>query len=62
MNSLEKIKTRAQGDANREGKPAAILNLNQFQPLYVIRAWDDRYIGDRQLVARVTPATIDQGG
>ena len=57
MTQLEQIKARAQSDANREGKPLAILNLNPYAPLYVIRGWDDRYetIGHRDFVAKIEP-------
>lgn len=53
---------RAQDAANRANSPMAVLNLNPISPLYVVRDWDDRFIGSRDLVARITPATIDQGG
>lgn len=46
----ERIMAMAQRDANREGKPMAVLNLNQFSPLYVVRAWDERYVGHRDLL------------
>jgi hypothetical protein len=58
----QQIMQKAQQTANQLNKPVAVLNLNQFSPLYVIREWDDRYIGDKSLVGRVVPATIDQGG
>jgi hypothetical protein len=51
----EQILKRAQLDANREGKVVAVLNLNPYSPLYVIRQWDDRYQGHRDLVAKVCP-------
>lgn len=37
MNKLEKIRKLAKQDANRIGRPLAILNLNSFNPLYVVR-------------------------
>jgi hypothetical protein len=52
---LEKVKGRAQFAANLEGKPMAILNLNQFSPLYVIRTWVDDMAGTRQLVCKIDP-------
>lgn len=66
-NTLETVTARAQRDANRENCPVAILNLNpHFAPLYVIRRWDDsmlRHDGRGwTLVARIVPATIEQGG
>ena len=51
----DQIMKRAQLDANREGKPMAVLNLNPYAPMYVIREWSDRYEGNRDLVAKVTP-------
>jgi hypothetical protein len=55
MTPLEQITVRAQHAANREGRPMAVLNLNSYSPLYVVRDWDDSFEGDRQLVARVEP-------
>jgi hypothetical protein len=49
----ERILAQAQRDANREGRPMAVLNLNPYSPLYVIREWDQRYEGSRELIARV---------
>jgi hypothetical protein len=46
---------QAQRTANREGKALAVLNLNQFSPIYVVRDWDDRFIGQRELVTRIDP-------
>jgi hypothetical protein len=31
------------------------LNLNAFSPIYVVRDWHDRLIGQRELVARIDP-------
>ncbi len=45
----------AQRTANREGKPMAVLNLNPFSPIYVVRDWDDRFTGAIDLVARIDP-------
>lgn len=39
MDKLDKIRVIAQRDADRTGKPLAILNLNRYNPLYVIRTW-----------------------
>lgn len=55
MNELEKIKARAQADANREGKPLMIFNLNRFSPLYVIRTYDERALSRASLVAVIRP-------
>ncbi len=52
----DKIFAKAQSDANRENKPMAVLNLNvSGAALYVVRFWDDRYQGARDLVGRVNP-------
>lgn len=57
--TLERIKVMAQRDANRTGDKLAILNLNRFNPMYVIRNWNDKFQGDPQLVMVVNPeATI----
>jgi hypothetical protein len=53
--SKERAIADAQRSANREGKAMVVLNLNQFSPLYVVRDFDTRYEGDRQLVAVVQP-------
>lgn len=37
MNNLERAKELAQRTADRAGKPMAVLNLNRFSPLYVVR-------------------------
>jgi len=37
MATLESVRKLAQRDANRIGRPLAILNLNRFSPLYVVR-------------------------
>lgn len=52
---LEKVKGRAQFAADLEKKAMAVLNLNQFSPLYVIRTWADDMEGDRHLVCKVDP-------
>lgn len=52
---LEQVKGRAQFAANLERKPMAVLNLNQFSPLYVIRTWSDDMEGDRHLVCKIEP-------
>jgi antitoxin (DNA-binding transcriptional repressor) of toxin-antitoxin stability system len=51
----------AQRTANREGKSMAVLNLNSFSPLYVVRDWRDGLAnysglaGHGELVARIDP-------
>lgn len=52
---LNKVKDRAQLAADLEKKPMAVLNLNQYSPLYVIRDWDERMAGSRQLVCKIEP-------
>ena len=37
MTQLDKIRALAQRDANRIGRPLAVLNLNPYSPLYVVR-------------------------
>jgi hypothetical protein len=37
MNQLEQVRREAKRDATRCGRPLAILNLNPFRPLYVVR-------------------------
>jgi hypothetical protein len=44
----------AQRTANREGKPMAVLNLNPFGALYVVRDYDPSMLG-RELVSIVGP-------
>jgi hypothetical protein len=46
---------RAQEDADRSGETLAVLNLNPYSPLYVIRNWRDAFEGHRELVAKITP-------
>ena len=36
--TLENIRKMARREANRAGKPMAILNLNRFSALYVVRS------------------------
>lgn len=56
---LEQVKGRAQFAANLERKPVAVLNLNACGTLYVIRNWDDRMQGDRQLICKIEPHPIN---
>ncbi len=55
MNDLNKIKARAQQDANREQAKMMVFNLNRFSALYVIRNYDERAIGSDSLVAVIEP-------
>jgi hypothetical protein len=43
MNDLAKITKMAQDAANRANAPMAILNLNRYGKLYVVREWQDCY-------------------
>ena len=45
----------AQAEANRASAPMAILNLNRFGALYVVREWQDCYGPNYIVVARVEP-------
>jgi hypothetical protein len=51
----ERTLAQAQVVANHSGRTMAVLNLNPFGGLYVIRDWDDRFAGSRELVKRVDP-------
>jgi hypothetical protein len=53
--TLEQIKQRAQAEADRDRVSIAILNLNPYAPLYVMRSWDARYVGTVGFVARIDP-------
>lgn len=55
MSQLDKIRVKAQFHANQERRAMAILNLNPYGPLYVVREWDDRMAGTRTLVEKVEP-------
>jgi hypothetical protein len=50
MKSKQDVIALAQRTANREGKAMAVLNLNAFSPIYVVRDWNDRHIGQRELL------------
>lgn len=56
MSALDKIKAKAQADANREQVRLMILNLNTFSPLYVIRHYDERATKHHSFVAAIEPA------
>jgi hypothetical protein len=55
MKSKQAAIDLAQRTANREGKSMAVLNLNSFSPIYVVRDWHDRLTGQRELVVRIDP-------
>lgn len=48
---------QAKAAANREGKPMAILNLNPYSPLFVVREWNDKFEGSRDLLMKIYPDT-----
>lgn len=54
--SLDKLREKAQRDANRDGKALVILNLNRFSPLYVIRDAKD-LPADYPIVCMIEPTT-----
>ena len=55
MANLEIVKRTAQIAADRDRQSYAVLNLNRFQPLYVIRGWKEEYATMRELVVRIDP-------
>lgn len=54
----DKAIVMAQREANREGKPMAVLNLNVYSPLYVIRQWNAAFKDCRQVVHVAQPETV----
>ena len=59
MRNLYEAMRRGKREANRTGKPLAILNLNAHSPLYVIRDWCDGIACAHSFVARVVPDSCD---
>jgi hypothetical protein len=55
MKNLQQLAVKAQQEANRAQKPMAVLNLNRFQPLYVIREWAADMEGSPGLVYKIEP-------
>lgn len=55
MPSLKAITLKAQATADREQRTVAILNLNPYSPLYVIRDYVDGMEGRPSFVAKVQP-------
>jgi hypothetical protein len=51
------ILSRGSAAEGRLCKPVAVLNLNPFAPLYIVRHRDDRFLGDKDLVARIEADT-----
>lgn len=52
----------ARREACKSGNPHCVLNLNQFNPLYVIRQWNSAFKDSRQVIYVAHPETVDQGG
>lgn len=50
MNKLQDLKRKAQAEAERTGNAMAILNLNRFSPLYVIREWNPSMILNKDVL------------
>lgn len=58
----EQITLEARREANRTGKAMAVLNRNQFSPLYGVRTYDAaRMDGHKDLVSVHHPETTGQG-
>jgi hypothetical protein len=57
MTRKEQIFAEAQRAANRDGHTMLVLNLNQFNPLYVIRNYDERLLFSERLVGVFEPQT-----
>ena len=55
MTPKKLILAKALFDAERTGKPVMVLNLNRYNPLYVIRDFDERLLFSDTLVAVVEP-------
>lgn len=58
MNNLEQIKAAAQRDANREGRPMVIYNLNPHSPLYVVRSYKPGCEAHFDFVAKIEPQDV----
>jgi hypothetical protein len=55
MNNLKSATALAQATADREGRAMAILNLNCYSPLYVVRDYDPRHDTARGFICKVEP-------
>lgn len=51
----ERIIRKAQETANRERRAIAVLNLNRYSPLYVMRNWEEGLEKVGGFVAKVVP-------
>jgi len=56
MNQLEHILKMAQRDADRTHRTMLVLNLNKFQPLYVVREWSQKARDSQDFVCEVEPS------
>lgn len=54
MTQKERVIQMAQAAANRQNKPFAAVNLNQYSPMWVCREWRDDMAGDASCI-RVDP-------
>jgi hypothetical protein len=52
----------AQRSANQQNKPMAVINLNRYSPLYVVREHLPTHPMTDAVVFIAHPSTIDQGG
>jgi len=60
--TLDSIKRMAQREANRDNRTVGILNLNPYNPLYVIREMDAALAMSPKLILVVNPETHDEYG
>jgi hypothetical protein len=62
VKTLEQSKLMAQRSANQQNKPMAVINLNRYSPLYVVREHLPTHPMTDAVVFIAHPSTIDQGG
>ena len=62
MKTLEQVKLMAQREANRDNKPMCVMNLNRYNPLYVVREHLPTRPTTDAIVFIAYPSTSDQGG
>ena len=52
--------TRAQQIADKNGEPIAVMNFNPFSSNeFVLRTWDDRLVGHRDLVCKINSIRVE---
>jgi hypothetical protein len=56
MNSLDKIKTMAQSEADKSHRTMLVLNFSPFSPLDVVREWSQQARDSREFVCEVEPS------